>query len=85
MCVVEVDVTASAAELDGVHHLDGVTVLSAEERGEATLLRLQSKTGGAVVDALAELMPPGRIRSTLIREPTLEDVYIRLVSEAESP
>jgi ABC-2 type transport system ATP-binding protein len=81
MCVVEVDIAGDLAEFEGVSRLDGVTVLAAEPRGDATLLRLQSPSGGAVVDALAEVLPPGRIRSTLIREPTLEDVYVRLVGE----
>lgn len=83
--VVEVEVAGLLGEeltaLDRLH--DGTAVIGSEPRDGGVVVQLQSARGREVVSELERVVGAERIRSTLVREPTLEDVYVRLIGESD--
>src|SRR5438270_604787 len=62
--------------------LPGVGAVSVEERGHAQLLTIQSPRGLELTQELHGFFDGARIGRIAAREPTLEDAYVALVTEA---
>ena len=82
LSVVEVELFGiPPGAVDRVRDLPGVDMVSVEDREGRQSLRVQSIDGAAavapVVNSLQEL--DLRVGSVVVREPTLEDAYVRLV------
>lgn len=82
LSVVEVevlDVPPEAAER--IRSVDGVDMLSVENRGQKQALILHSCSGGATVAPVVNVLEGMGVRvgNVVVREPTLEDAYVRLV------
>jgi ABC-2 type transport system ATP-binding protein len=83
--VVEVELLSEPATwmLDRVRALAGAdTVISADQRADRHVLRIQSRRGRELVDELPEALREASIGAVVLREPTLEDVYVRMISGA---
>ncbi|MFQ5578492.1 MAG: ABC transporter ATP-binding protein [Anaerolineae bacterium] len=82
LSVVEVEVFGiPAAAVARVRALRGVETASVEDRGQKQTLCVQSNDGGgAVAPVVNALEGMGlRVGNVVVREPTLEDAYVRLV------
>jgi ABC-2 type transport system ATP-binding protein len=62
--------------------IPGVTSVSVEEREQAQVLTIQSPRGLELARDLATWFGDGQIGRIEAREPTLEDAYVALVTEA---
>ena len=81
--VVEVEVFGiEEAEVARVRSLPGVTSVSIEEREQVQLLTIQSPRGLELTQDLHVFFDGARIGRIAAREPTLEDAYVALVTEA---
>jgi ABC-2 type transport system ATP-binding protein len=81
--VVEVEVFGvEEAELLRLREIPGVTSVSVEEREQAQLLTIQSPRGLELTQDLRSSLDGARIGRIAAREPTLEDAYVALVTEA---
>ena len=82
LSVVEVEVFGIPPNaVERVRALDGVDMVSIENRGQRQALLVQSGNGAAVVaPVVSTLEGLGlRVGAVVVREPTLEDAYVRLV------
>jgi ABC-2 type transport system ATP-binding protein len=82
LSVVEIDTYGIPSEaLARIQSLDGVDLVSVENRDQRQALRIHSSSGAAIVaPVVGSLQELGlRIGSVTVREPTLEDAYVRLV------
>ncbi len=82
LSVVEVEVFGIPPNaIESVRALDGVDMVSIENRGQRQALLVQSGNGAAVVaPVVSTLEGLGlRVGAVVVREPTLEDAYVRLV------
>jgi ABC-2 type transport system ATP-binding protein len=82
LSVVEIDTFGIPSEaLARIRSLDGVDLASVENRDQRQALRIHSSSGAAIVaPVVGSLQELGlRIGSVTVREPTLEDAYVRLV------
>ena len=61
----------------------GVTSVAVEEREQTQLLTIQSPRGLELTHDLHGFLDGARIGRIAAREPTLEDAYVALVTEAE--
>jgi ABC-2 type transport system ATP-binding protein len=80
--VVEVEVFGIPSEaVESIRALSGVDVLSVDDRDQKQMLRIQSSDGaGTVAPVVSTLEELGlRVGDVVVREPTLEDAYVRLV------
>ena len=81
--VVEVEVFGvDEADVLRLRDLPGVTSVSVEEREQAQLLTIQSPRGLELTQELHGFFNGARIGRIAAREPTLEDAYVALVTEA---
>ena len=81
--VVEVEVFGvDEADVLRLRGLPGVTSVSVEEREQAQLLTIQSPRGLELTQELHGFFDGARIGRIAAREPTLEDAYVALVTEA---
>jgi ABC-2 type transport system ATP-binding protein len=81
--VLEVEVFGiEERELQRVRALPGVTSVSLEERDQAQLLTIQSPRGLELTQELRAHLDGARLGRIAAREPTLEDAYVALVTEA---
>ena len=81
--VVEVEVFGvDEADVLRLRDLPGVTSVSIEEREQAQLLTIQSPRGLELTQELHGFFDGARIGRIAAREPTLEDAYVALVTEA---
>jgi ABC-2 type transport system ATP-binding protein len=81
--VVEVEVFGVAeADILRLRDLPGVTSVSVEEREHAQLVTIQSPRGLELTQELPGFFDGTRIGRIVAREPTLEDAYVALVTEA---
>jgi ABC-2 type transport system ATP-binding protein len=81
--VVEVEVFGiDEADVVRLRDLPGVTSVSVEERDQAQLLTIQSARGLELTQELRGSLDGARIGRIAAREPTLEDAYVALVTEA---
>jgi ABC-2 type transport system ATP-binding protein len=65
--------------------LPGVTAVSIEDRDQAQVLTIQSPRGLALAQELPAWLEGAQIGRIEAREPTLEDAYVALVTEADPP
>ena len=82
LSVVEVEMFGIPPEaMERVQALDGVDMLSVEDRDQKQALLVHSNDGSAAVaPVVSTLEGMGlRVGSVVVREPTLEDAYVRLV------
>jgi ABC-2 type transport system ATP-binding protein len=82
LSVVEVEVFGVLPDvMDRIRSLDGVDMLSVENRGQKQALLIHSCFGGATVAPVVNVLEEVglRVGNIVVREPTLEDAYIRLV------
>ncbi|GAB4549578.1 MAG: hypothetical protein Kow0063_44390 [Anaerolineae bacterium] len=82
LSVVEVEVFGVPGDaLERLRGLDGVDVVSVENRDRKQALLIQSADGAAVVaPVVSTLEGLGlRVGNVVVRQPTLEDAYVRLV------
>ena len=70
------------ATVERLRDLPGVTSVSVEEREQAQLLTIQSPRGLELTQELHGFFDGARIGRIAAREPTLEDAYVALVTEA---
>ncbi len=82
LSVVEVEVFGIPADAqEKIRALDGVSMLSVENREQKQALRVHSRDGAAMVAPLVSALQGMGIQvgNVIVREPTLEDAYVRLV------
>ena len=80
--VVEVEVYGVADDaIDRVRRLEGVTAVAVEEREQAQVLVVQSRTELELTSAILGHLDGGQVGRVSRREPTLEDAYVALVGE----
>jgi len=82
LSVVEVEVFGIPSDaMERLRALDGVDTVSVENRGQRQALLVQSGDGAAAVaPVVTTLEGLGlRVGNVVVREPTLEDAYVRLV------
>ncbi|MBI5296784.1 MAG: ABC transporter ATP-binding protein [Chloroflexi bacterium] len=83
LSVVEVETFgASEAIIGGLRALPFVDALSVEETEKHQLLLVQTKRGAEAVPDILAALDGQRLGRVIVREPTLEDAYIRLVGGA---
>ena len=81
--VVEVEVYGVADEaVERVRTLDGVLGVSIEERGQAQVLVVQTHAEVELTHAILGHLNGADVGRVSRREPTLEDAYVALVTEA---
>jgi ABC-2 type transport system ATP-binding protein len=81
--VVEVELFGvEERELSRIRELPGVTSVSLEERDQAQIVTIQSPRGLELTQELPAFLDGARIGRIAAREPTLEDAYVALVTEA---
>ncbi len=82
LSVVEVEVFGVPPEaMERLRALDGVDTVSVENRGQRQALLVQSGDGAAAVAPVVNTLEGLglRVGNVVVREPTLEDAYVRLV------
>jgi ABC-2 type transport system ATP-binding protein len=81
--VVEIEVYGAAeAAIQGMRELSGVRAVNVEEREHAQLLVVQTESDVELTHALLGRLNGANVGRVSAREPTLEDAYVALVSEA---
>ncbi len=84
LSVVEVETFgASDAVIEKLRALPFVDALSVEDREQKQMLLIQTERGAEAVPDLMSALEGQRIGRVIVREPTLEDAYIRLVGGDE--
>jgi len=82
LSVIEVEIFGSIDErLSLLREQSFVEALSLENREQKQVLLIQSPAGAEAVSPLLGLLAGVRLGKVVVREPTLEDAYIRLVEE----
>jgi len=83
--VLEVEVFGIDDEtLKRLRGLPGVSSISIEDREQAQVLTIQSPYGLELIPSLRGFLDGTQIGRIAAREPTLEDAYVALVTEAEA-
>ena len=81
--VVEVEIFgAPESVLDKLRALPFADSLSVEEQGQKQLLQIQTSRGAEAVPDVMAALEGLKIGRVIVREPTLEDAYVRLVGGA---
>jgi ABC-2 type transport system ATP-binding protein len=83
LSVVEVE-TFGAAEtvIEKLRALSFVDALSVEDREQKQMLLIQTARGAEAVPDIMSVLDGQRVGRVIVREPTLEDAYVRLVGGA---
>ena len=82
--VVEIEIYGIPAETVGrLRDVRGVRAVTVEDRDQAQLLIVQTDPGAELTHTLLAQLDGASVGRVTTREPTLEDAYIALVSEAE--
>ena len=80
--VVEIEAFGVADEaIEGLRAIDGVSSVSVEARDQMQVLAVQSAAGVELTQALMARLNGACVGRVTVREPTLEDAYIALVTE----
>jgi ABC-2 type transport system ATP-binding protein len=80
LSVVEVEVFGvSELVLDQLRQLPGVDTVSVEDQGQKQSLHIHTAHGAEAVPTLMNTLQSVRVGGVSVREPTLEDAYVRLV------
>jgi ABC-2 type transport system ATP-binding protein len=83
LSVIEIEVFGVPdATLDRIRALPGIDAVSIENRDQKQALLVQSPRGSAAVSDLMSALKDVRVGAVVVREPTLEDAYVRLVGGA---
>ena len=82
--IVEVELAhASPRALEQLQGLgDGDALLGVDEHDGRPIVRLQSPRGRELVQELPALLGESTVQTVTLREPTLEDVYVKLVGDS---
>ncbi len=84
LSVVEIEVFGIPPEmLKRVEKLPFVETVSVENRDQRQVLLVQSPQGSETVPELISTLNGTRLGKVIVREPTLEDAYVRLVSSGK--
>ena len=84
LAVVEMDVFGMAPDvLERLRNLPFVDTVSVEDVDQRQSLRVQTRRGSEAVPDLMNVLSGLRVGRVVVREPTLEDAYVRLVGGAE--
>jgi ABC-2 type transport system ATP-binding protein len=84
LAVVEMEVFGMAPEvLDRLRELPFVDTVSVEDVDQRQALRVQTRRGSEAVPDLMSFLAGLRVGRVVVREPTLEDAYVRLVGGRE--
>jgi ABC-2 type transport system ATP-binding protein len=79
--VVEVEAFGVAdADLAVLREQPDVTTVNAELEGERQTVRIQTSKGSEFIPVVTKLLSKARILDVRIKEPTLEDAYLKLVA-----
>jgi len=80
--VVEIEAFGVAdSAIEDLRAIDGVSSVSVETRDQMQVLAVQSAAGVELTQALMARLNGARVGRVTVREPTLEDAYIALVTE----
>lgn len=80
--VVEIEAFGVREEtVEGLRSLPGVEAVSVEERDQAQLLLVQSAKGVELTQTILGKLDGVRLGRVAVREPTLEDAYVALVTD----
>ena len=82
LSVIEVEVFGIAPTMvDSLRQLGDVDTVSVEDRDQKQALRVHSRLGSAIVPQIMQRLDGNGVRvgRVTVREPTLEDAYVRLV------
>jgi len=80
LSVVEIETFGTPdSALDHVRSLDFVDSLSVEDHEQRQMLLVQTRRGAEAVPDLLSALDGQRLGRVVVREPTLEDAYVRLV------
>lgn len=80
LSVIEVEIYGAPQQvIDGLRALSFVDALSVEERDQRQMLLVQTPRGAEAVPDVMSALNGQRIGRVIVREPTLEDAYVRLV------
>jgi len=83
LSVIEIEVFGVPdATLDRIRALPGIDAVSIENRDQKQALLVQSPRGSAAVSDLMSALQEVRVGAVVVRQPTLEDAYVRLVGGA---
>jgi len=81
LTVVEIEAFgASEQAIDRLRGVDGVSSVAVEEREQTQLIRVQAARGHELTQPLLRELDGARVGRIAVREPTLEDAYVALVS-----
>ena len=81
LSVVEIEAFgASEVAIERLRQVEGVTAVAVEEREQAQLIRVQAPAGHELTQPLLRELEGARVGRVAVREPTLEDAYVALVS-----
>jgi ABC-2 type transport system ATP-binding protein len=84
LAVVEMEVFGMAPEIvDRLRDLPFVDTVSVEDVDQRQSLRVQTRRGSEAVPDLMSFLAGLRVGRVVVREPTLEDAYVRLVGGRE--
>jgi ABC-2 type transport system ATP-binding protein len=84
LAVVEMDVFGMAPDLlERLRNLPFVDTVSVENVDQRQSLRVQTRRGSEAVPDLMNVLSGLRVGRVVVREPTLEDAYVRLVGGEE--
>jgi ABC-2 type transport system ATP-binding protein len=80
--VVEFEVEGlPAGRIEALRQLPAVTTVIVEERELAQVITIHCSRPGELAAGLGSLLEGMQVRNVSVREPTLEDAYVLLVSE----
>lgn len=80
LSVIEVEVFGIAEEaLERLRELPAVDTVSVEDRDQKQALLVQSANGSEAMPAIMQVLGETQTGKVIVREPTLEDAYVRLV------
>jgi len=86
LSVIEIEVFGvPTATLDRVRAMPFVDAVSVEDRDQKQALLVQSPRGSEAVPDLMAALSELRVGRVVVREPTLEDAYVRLVGGIHEP
>jgi ABC-2 type transport system ATP-binding protein len=80
LSVVEMETFGAPQDvLDGIRALHFVDAVSVEDQDQRQMLKVQTARGAEAVPDLMAALDGQRVGRVIVREPTLEDAYVRLV------
>ncbi|CAG0973198.1 ABC transporter ATP-binding protein NatA [Anaerolineales bacterium] len=83
LSVVEVETFgASSSVVEKIRNMPFVDALSVEDREQKQMLLIQTARGAEAVPDIMSALDGHRVGRVIVREPTLEDAYVRLVGGA---